>query len=113
MNVMVLVSGRIDDKKLGELGRLIDKLEQDTGNITITIITSHELISLLGPKIKKHIIHRVEIIAFNDRYPEENSLKLIVNKLPDIIIDMDYSQRLSFLKNIIQRMNKPIIKISG
>jgi len=97
---MILLSDhRVVDNVIHIVRKSIDK---------DTIVTTHEVASIIGSRIYRQYGRIVDIVVFKNNYPEENSLKIIVYNYPDVVIDCDPLNQLSFIKNIVVKMGIPI-----
>jgi len=78
-----------------------------------TIVTTHEIASIIGNRIYREYGRIVNIVVFKNNYPEENSLKIIVYNYPDVVIDCDPHNQLGFIKNIVVKMGLPILQCNS
>jgi len=100
MNLLVLISSMDREGVIDDLIKLSKKYR-------VFIVSSKNIADIIGRKISNvnNGVGTVDFIVFNTKNIEENSLKIIVNTQPDIVIDCDQWNELNAIKKLLHNMD--------
>jgi len=100
MNLLVLISSI-------ERDGVVDNLIKLSKRYRVFIVSSKSTADTIGRKISSvnNGVGTLNFTVFNTRNIEENSLKIIVNAQPDIVVDCDQWNELNAIKKLLHSMN--------